>query len=60
MQLGIFGILTIIFVIAKLAGGIAWPWWIVLAPLWGGFLIGAMIVLVPIVIAFIIVWITGK
>jgi hypothetical protein len=38
MQIGIFGLLTIIFVIAKLAGWIAWSWLWVLAPLWIGFL----------------------
>jgi len=36
MQIGVLGILTIIFVIAKITGYIAWSWWLVLLPLYGG------------------------
>lgn len=32
MKIGFFNILTIIFVIAKLAGAITWSWWLVFAP----------------------------
>lgn len=32
--IGFFGILTIVFIILKLTGHIAWSWWWVLAPLW--------------------------
>jgi hypothetical protein len=32
--IGLAGLLTIIFVIAKLAGVITWPWWLVLSPWW--------------------------
>lgn len=32
--LGLGGILTIIFVIAKIGGYIDWSWWWVFAPLW--------------------------
>lgn len=32
MKLSIFSVLTVIFVIAKLAGAINWSWWIVLLP----------------------------
>lgn len=34
--IGVLGFLTIIFVIAKLAGIIHWSWWLVLLPLYGG------------------------
>ena len=32
---GFFGLLTIVFIALKLTGHIGWPWWIVLAPMWG-------------------------
>lgn len=51
--LSIGTVLTVIFVIAKIAGYITWPWWLVLIPLWGPialvlgiwllFLIGALL-----------------
>lgn len=31
--MGLFNILTVIFVVAKLVGIIHWSWWLVLAPL---------------------------
>lgn len=34
MNIGLAGILTILFVVAKLVGLIAWPWWWVLSPIW--------------------------
>ncbi len=39
MQLSIFTVLFIVFLVLKLMGVIAWSWWWVTAPLWGGFLI---------------------
>lgn len=36
MQIGLFGILTIIFVVCKLTNIIAWSWWLVLLPMYGG------------------------
>jgi len=35
--IGFAGLLTIVFVVLKLTGVIAWSWWWVLAPLWVGF-----------------------
>ena len=32
--LGLGSILTIIFVLAKLGGYVAWSWWVVFAPVW--------------------------
>lgn len=32
--IGIVGVLTIVFVVLKLVGVIAWSWWWVLSPLW--------------------------
>jgi hypothetical protein len=36
MQIGFFGVLTLIFVTLKLTGYIAWSWWLVLLPAYGG------------------------
>lgn len=49
-SIGFSGILTIIFVIAKILGLIDWSWWWVFSPLWIG-----MIFLI--VIIFGLVWI---
>lgn len=39
MKIGFLGLLAIVFIILKLTGHIAWSWWWVLSPLWGGFLL---------------------
>jgi len=46
-----WGLLTIVFITLKLTGYIAWSWWWVLAPLWGG----VALVLVIFAIAFLVV-----
>ena len=33
-EIGFAGLLTIVFIILKLCGVIAWSWWWVLSPLW--------------------------
>lgn len=38
-ELSLTTLLTIIFVILKLCGVIAWSWWLVFVPLWGGVVI---------------------
>ena len=43
MQIGIFGILFIVFLVLKLTEVIAWSWWWVTAPLWGGCLFGIVV-----------------
>lgn len=51
--IGLGGLLTIIFVIAKLFGKISWSWWWVFAPLWISWgIVGA--VLLCILFCFII------
>ena len=37
------GLLTIVFIVLKLTGTIAWSWWWVLSPLWISFIIGIFI-----------------
>ena len=32
--IGFCGILTIVFIVLKLTGNIAWSWWWVLSPIW--------------------------
>lgn len=49
--IGTLGFLTIIFVIAKLAGVIHWSWWLVLLPLYGGLALLLAIMLVIGVVA---------
>lgn len=34
MKIGTVSLLVTIFVIAKLTDAIAWPWWLVLSPVW--------------------------
>ena len=48
------GFLTIVFIVLKLTGYIAWSWWWVFAPLWGPFAIGASIVLLYLIFKFAI------
>lgn len=37
--IGVLGLLGVAFVVLKLCGVIAWSWWWVTAPFWGGFLL---------------------
>lgn len=39
MPLGIFGVVFIVLLVLKLAGVIAWSWWLVTMPLWIGILV---------------------
>jgi len=49
--IGILGLLGIVFVTLKLTGVIAWSWWWVTLPFWGGFaLIGSVLVIIGIAI----------
>lgn len=38
-KISFLGFLGIIFIVLKLTGHIAWSWWWVTAPLWGGFVL---------------------
>lgn len=37
MTMGFFALLGLVFITLKLIGIIAWSWWLVTLPLWGGF-----------------------
>lgn len=45
MQIGLFGLLFLVFLVLKLTEVIAWSWWWVTAPLWGGVLLWIVIML---------------
>lgn len=45
---GFFGLMFLIFMTLKLTGFINWSWWWVTAPLWGGF---ALIFIVLLIVA---------
>jgi len=42
--ISLLGLLGVLFIGLKLTGNIDWPWWQVLAPIWGGFLLGVTII----------------
>lgn len=42
--IGFTGLLTIVFIILKLTGVIAWSWWWVLSPIWISLILAAVIV----------------
>lgn len=47
--IGFVGILTIVFIVLKLLGKIAWSWWWVLSPIW----ISAIVVILFLIIYII-------
>jgi hypothetical protein len=44
MKIGFLGLLTLIFVIAKIAGYITWSWWLVFSPVFVFLFIVAIII----------------
>lgn len=54
---GFVGLLTLVFIVLKLTGVIAWSWWWVLSPLWISF--GLWIALMLIVLALGTVFVLG-
>ena len=45
MQIGVAWALTLIFIVLKLTGYIDWSWVLVLAPLWAGFVLVILLLL---------------
>ena len=43
MQIGLGGVLGVVFIILKLTGYIDWSWWWVTAPIWISFLLSAIL-----------------
>lgn len=44
--IGLGGVLFIVFLILKLTGNIDWSWWWVTAPLWIGFAVWAVLLVI--------------
>ena len=51
VNIGVVGLLGVVFVILKLLGFINWSWWLVTLPFWGG--------LVLILLVFIVAYLFG-
>ena len=51
--IGFVGLLTIVFIVLKLTGNIAWSWWWVLSPLWISFGLIALVLVIFAIIAII-------
>ena len=49
--LSFLGLLTIVFIILKLTGVIAWSWWFVLLPFWGTLALWLVFLLVALMAA---------
>lgn len=54
-SISFFGLLGIVFIVLKLCGVIAWSWWWVTAPLWGG----AALVIAAILTICVLAIVTG-
>ncbi|UDL16821.1 membrane protein [Arthrobacter phage Atuin] len=50
--IGFAGVLTIVFIVLKLTGVIAWSWWWVLSPIW----ISVLLVLVILGLYALYIW----
>lgn len=53
--IGFPGLLTIAFIVLKLTGVIAWSWWWVLAPVWGGLAIGLALLIYLIIVSIVMI-----
>jgi hypothetical protein len=51
--IGFGGLLTVAFIVLKLTGVITWSWWWVLSPLWIGFLLVVVILVIALLTALI-------
>ena len=49
INIGLPGILGVVFIALKLTGNISWSWWWVLSPFWITFIVGFIIILVIVV-----------
>lgn len=48
MKIGLFSLLTVIFVIAKIFGYIDWSWWLVFTPTIVGFILFIIIIILAV------------
>ena len=47
---GFFGLMFLIFMTLKLTGVIDWSWWWVTSPLWGGFALIFIVIMIGVVV----------
>ena len=47
---GFFGLMFLIFMTLKLTGVIDWSWWWVTSPLWGGFALIFIVIMIVVVV----------
>lgn len=48
--IGFTGLLTIVFIVLKLCGTIAWSWWWVLSPLWISTILWVIVVVIVLLV----------
>jgi len=48
--IGFFGLMFLIFMTLKLTGVIDWSWWWVTAPLWGGFALIFIVIMIVVLV----------
>lgn len=51
--IGFFSLLGIVFIVLKLCGIINWSWWLVTLPLWGGFVLASLWIVIMAIISYI-------
>ena len=51
--IGFGGLLTVAFIVLKLTGVITWSWWWVLSPLWIGFLLVIVFLVIALLFALL-------
>jgi len=51
--IGFTGLLTILFIALKLTGVITWSWWWVLAPIWLGFALVVIILIIALAVCLL-------
>lgn len=49
--IGFFGLLAIVFIACKITGFTDWPWWLVLSPIWGFWLLVVVVAIVTAIIS---------
>jgi len=54
--IGFIGMLTLIFIVAKIWGKLNWSWWWIISPIW--ITLGVAVIIIGIVL--LVAWIQGK
>lgn len=55
--IGFAGLLTIVFIVLKLIGKIAWSWWWVLSPLW---ISAGIVIFIMLFVLALALWMGGR